>query len=118
MNRRQELRHTVSVDQPVQVALVGEPGVVAVGCITDVSGHGMQLVLSESFPAGSEIKLESPDCILHGTIVYCLQQPDSPGPKRYTVGLQIEHSSWEMKEALSERRRPQRNQGEELRSDS
>jgi hypothetical protein len=89
MDLRQSSRY--SVNEPVRVSSCNAPQAFAVGLIRDISADGVGLTLTGHFPVGSTIELECKECVLRGTVIFCLESTPRDLDTNYSIGIRIDH---------------------------
>jgi len=91
MERRREPRieayQTVSL-----IVLENDTGVIEAHA-TQFSGRGLRLVLKQSLPIGSVVKVQGDDWLVLGEVCYCRKER-----LNFVVGLQLEHSLMGLRE--------------------
>jgi PilZ domain len=85
MNQRREERF--QTNQPVAITLFGEPDIQISGQIRNISGKGIGLELAQAVAPGTTLKVQVPDALLLGEVIYCRRDESS-----YYVGVELEHS--------------------------
>lgn len=85
MERRAEPR--LPVDQSIKVTFLGPPGRQVDGVITDLSGLGMRVVLTQAAPLDAAIRIDLDDTLLLGEVCYC-----APLDGGFAVGIRFCHS--------------------------
>jgi hypothetical protein len=85
MEQRRDARYEGG--QMVAVTLLGEQETRIEGRIRNISGRGLGLEVGQSVGIGTALKVEIPDSILLGEVMYCRQDPAG-----YYLGVQLEHA--------------------------
>ena len=69
------------------MTLLGEKKKRVAGCVLNVSGHGLKLMLDEPALAGTALMVEWADAQLLGEVCYSIETPEG-----YAIGVKIEHA--------------------------
>jgi hypothetical protein len=85
MNQRREVR--IQVNQSVTITIFGEPDIVISARVRNISGKGIGLELQNPVPPGAVLKVELPDALLLGEVIYCRKDEAS-----HYAGVELEHS--------------------------
>jgi hypothetical protein len=103
MDSRQEPRF--EADQEVAVTLLGDVETVFSAKVINFSGRGMCLLSNQAIPSGSALKIELPDTMLLGEVIY--SRPQGGG---HQAGIELEHALYRTRDlaVLAERLRGDR----------
>jgi hypothetical protein len=85
MERRREPR--IQAYQKVDLIVLGHDAPASDAHATQFSGNGLRLVLKQSVPVGTAVKVQGDDWLVLGEVCYCRQER-----LNFVVGLQLEHS--------------------------
>ncbi len=85
VDQRKQPRFNVA--DPAHVTLLGERKKRVAGCVLNVSGHGLKLMLAEPAPAGTALMVEWADAQLLGEVCYSIETQEG-----YAIGVKIEHA--------------------------
>ncbi|NLV30414.1 MAG: PilZ domain-containing protein [Acidobacteria bacterium] len=88
MNRRTRTRF--KTDLTVNVTCVDPPGSTGRARLSDLSVHGLSLILGEALPEGALVRVDWGDVTFTGELVYC--KPQAGG---FVVGLKVEDPVYE-----------------------
>lgn len=83
MEQRREPR--VTMEQLVNVTVLGDPETRLTATVTNASGKGLGLISSTSVASGAAMKIEIGDSIFLGETMYCKAQEDG----RYFLGIEL-----------------------------
>ncbi len=85
MDRRVQPR--ISSDEVAQVTVFGDKTQQVSGRVANLTGRGMQLIVSRSIPPGTALSIDTPDRLYMGEVVYCNCEGLS-----YRVGVEVEQA--------------------------
>jgi hypothetical protein len=88
MNRRSRTRF--KTDMTVKITCPDLPGHNAKARLSDLSVHGLSLIIKDKLPVGSVIKVEWGNTTFMGEIVYCQAHG-----REFLAGLKVEDSVYE-----------------------
>jgi hypothetical protein len=91
MNQRREARF--QIDQAVEVVVFGSPDQHMQGNIHNASGRGIGLRLTQPLAAGATLKINLPDSILLGEVIYCREEAEG-----WYAGIELEHALFSLTE--------------------
>jgi len=83
MEQRRE--HRVTIEQPVNVTVLGDPETRLTATVTNASGRGLGLISSAAVASGAAMKIEIGDSIFLGETMYCKTLEDG----RYFLGIEL-----------------------------
>jgi hypothetical protein len=88
MNRRSRTRF--KTDLTVTITCPDLPGHTTKARLSDLSVHGLSLILKVELPVGSMVKVEWGNATFIGELVYC-----QPQGKEFLAGLKVDDSVYE-----------------------
>ncbi|MDI9612543.1 MAG: PilZ domain-containing protein [Acidobacteriota bacterium] len=88
MNRRTRMRF--KTDLTVNVTCAELPGSPVRARLADLSVHGLSLILQESLPEGTLVRVDWGDVTFTGELMYCKPQAGD-----YVIGLKVEDPVYE-----------------------
>ena len=91
MERRREPR--IQAYQKVDLILLGDDAPAIDAHATQFSGSGLRLVLEQSVPVGTAVKVQGDDWLVLGEVCYCRKER-----LNFVAGLQLEHSLMGLRE--------------------
>ncbi len=83
MNRRNRLRFRT--DLSAKVSCIDDPGTSLKGRLTNLSAHGLSLILSRELPVGTAVNVEWGSTKIVGEVIYC-----QTSGAEFIVGLRVE----------------------------
>ena len=85
MDRRREPR--IRAYETVQLTILGDAGSSSPANATELSSHGMRLILDRPIPVNVAVKVEGDDWLALGEVCYCRLERS-----HYVVGLQVDQA--------------------------
>jgi hypothetical protein len=83
MEQRRE--HRVTIEQIVNVTVLGDPETRLTATVSNASLRGLGLIAAESVASGAAMKIEIGDSIFLGETMYCKTMEDG----RYFLGIEL-----------------------------
>ena len=85
MEQRKQVR--VPVQRPVKLTVLGDSPMEMEGYLSNISGRGLRMTLSEAIPVNAAIRVDVDNSMLLGEVCYC-----EPFGGQWAVGLEMEQS--------------------------
>jgi hypothetical protein len=85
----------IRANAPIRVEALNKNQPPVGGRVVGLSGDRLELVLEAPLAAGEAVKIEAPDCLLLGEVLYCEAQP-APEAELWIVSAGVEHGLWDL----------------------
>ena len=112
MERRREAR--IESNDYVRVTILSDPpGNPTIGRVLDLSGRGLSVILAQSLPIGVPVRIDQPDQLLLGEVVYCRAENGA-----FRAGIQVDQALRQTSDLVALRRAIQNPSDAEAQKDT